>query len=202
MKRAIRANMAAVGRVVGATGISPNALTLIGLLLNCGAAAIVLTGSLFAGGVAFLVANAFDSLDGAVARATGKVSRFGAFLDSVIDRYDESVVLIALLVVLGQRGDMLLVGAAGVALVGSLLVSYTRARAEGLGLDCEVGLFQRTERVILLGLGLVFADLALPLPFPHPVLAIVIWTLAIVTNITAAQRVLHVYGLLRNQDAV
>jgi CDP-diacylglycerol---glycerol-3-phosphate 3-phosphatidyltransferase len=194
--------MAAVGHIVGATGISPNALTLIGLLLNCGAAAIVLTGNLLAGGIAFLVANAFDSLDGAVARATGKASRFGAFLDSVIDRYDESVVLIALLVVLGQRGDMLLVGATGVALVGSLLVSYTRARAEGLGLDCEVGLFQRTERVILLGLGLVFADLPLPLPFPHPVIAIVIWTLAIVTNITAAQRVLHVYGLLRGQDGV
>jgi CDP-diacylglycerol---glycerol-3-phosphate 3-phosphatidyltransferase len=196
LKRTIRSNMGATGRVIGATGISPNALTLIGLALNCGAAAIVVTGHLFAGGIAFLVANAFDSLDGAVARATGKTSRFGAFLDSVIDRYDESVILIALLVVFSRWGDTLLVGATGVALVGSLLVSYTRARAEGLGLDCEVGWFQRPERIIVLGAGLVFATLLEPF---FPLLPAVIGFLAVMTNVTAAQRVLHVYGLLRDE---
>jgi CDP-diacylglycerol--glycerol-3-phosphate 3-phosphatidyltransferase len=181
--------MEVVGRVIGATGISPNGLTLLGLVLNIGAGAIVASGMLLAGGIALLIASAFDMLDGAVARATGKASRFGAFLDSVIDRYCEAVVLIGLIVVLSRTGDTPLVIAATAALVGSLLVSYARARAEGLGLDCEVGLLQRPERVIILAIGLIAADY---------LLAPVIWVLAVVTNITVVQRILHVRGLLRD----
>jgi CDP-diacylglycerol---glycerol-3-phosphate 3-phosphatidyltransferase len=188
IKAGVRSRMEVVGRVIGATGISPNGLTLLGLVLNIGAGAIVASGMLLAGGIALLIASAFDMLDGAVARATGKASRFGAFLDSVIDRYCEAVVLIGLIVVLSRAGDTPLVVAATAALVGSLLVSYARARAEGLGLDCEVGLLQRPERVIILAIGLIAADY---------LLAPVIWTLAVVTNITVVQRILHVRGLLR-----
>jgi CDP-diacylglycerol--glycerol-3-phosphate 3-phosphatidyltransferase len=150
----------------------------------------VVSGNLLAGGIAFLIANAFEMLDGAVARATGKTSRFGAFLDSVIDRYDEGLLFLALLVVTSRAGDELLVAAIGLALLGSLLVSYTRARAEGLGLDCEVGVLQRPERVVVLGVGLIFAD---------PLLAPAVWFVAVVTNLTAAQRVMYVRGLLRGE---
>jgi CDP-diacylglycerol---glycerol-3-phosphate 3-phosphatidyltransferase len=189
LKDGVRNRMEVVGRVLGKTGISPNGLTIIGLALNGGAAAIVANGWLVAGGIALLVASAFDMLDGAVARATGKVSRFGAFLDSVIDRYSEAVVLIGLMYLLDRSGDTWLVVGCAVALVGSLLVSYARARAEGLGLDCEIGVLQRPERVILLAIGLLAADL---------LLAPVIWILAVVTNLTVVQRILYVRGLLRD----
>jgi CDP-diacylglycerol--glycerol-3-phosphate 3-phosphatidyltransferase len=189
LKNGVRTRMELVGRVIGATGISPNGLTILGLVLNGIAAGIIANGWLLVGGIALLFASAFDMLDGAVARATGKVSRFGAFLDSVIDRYCEAVVLIGLLYFLDRLGDTWLVVGAAVALVGSLLVSYARARAEGLGLDCEVGFLQRPERVILLAVGLIFADW---------LLAPVIWILAVVTNVTVVQRILHVRGLLRN----
>jgi CDP-diacylglycerol--glycerol-3-phosphate 3-phosphatidyltransferase len=180
--------METVGRVIGATGISPNGLTMLGLLLNAITGAIIAAGWFLPGGIALLVASAFDMLDGAVARATGKTTRFGAFLDSVVDRYSEAVVLIGLIYVLARTGDAMLVAGAAIALVGSLLVSYARARAEGLGLDCEVGMLQRPERVILLALGLMVADV---------LLAPVIWILAVVTNVTVVQRILHVRGLLR-----
>jgi CDP-diacylglycerol--glycerol-3-phosphate 3-phosphatidyltransferase len=187
--------MAAIGKIVGRTGISPNALTLIGLGLNVGAAAIICTGDLLLGGIAFLVASGFDMVDGAVARATGQTSRFGAFLDSVVDRWDEGVVFVALLVVAGARADTLLVAATGATLVGSLLVSYTRARAEGLGLDCEVGWLQRPERVILLGAGMIVAQLFSPF-----LLTLVMGLLALATNLTAVQRMVYVYRLLATEQ--
>jgi CDP-diacylglycerol--glycerol-3-phosphate 3-phosphatidyltransferase len=130
-------------------------------------------------------------LDGAVARATGTASRFGAFLDSVIDRYDEALMFIALVVVFSVRQDHGLVTASTAALIGSLLVSYARARAEGLGLDCEIGLLQRPERVLLLTAGLLAAPI---------LLAPVIWVLAVVTNITVVQRILHVRRLTLNAE--
>jgi CDP-diacylglycerol--glycerol-3-phosphate 3-phosphatidyltransferase len=155
------------------------------------AAALVAAGWLTVGGLAFLLASAFDMLDGAVARATGTTSRFGAFLDSVVDRYDEALMFVALLVTFSLRSDVLLVLGAAVALTGSLLVSYARARAEGLGLDCEIGWLQRPERVVLMGAGLIAA------PW---LLAPVVWVLAVVTNITVVQRVLFVRRLLRDAD--
>lgn len=191
LKAAVRGRVLGVGRVVGATGITPNSLTLIGLVLNGLAAALVAGGWLAAGGVAFLVASAFDMLDGAVARATGATSRFGAFLDSVIDRYDEALIFIALLVVFSIRQEPGLIVGSAVALVGSLLVSYARARAEGLGLDCEIGLLQRPERVLLLAVGLIVA----------PLLAPIIWALAAVTNATVVQRILFVRKLLETEAA-
>jgi CDP-diacylglycerol--glycerol-3-phosphate 3-phosphatidyltransferase len=122
-----------------------------------------------------------------VARATDKTSRFGAFLDSLLDRYSEAIIFGALIFELGRRGDLALVGGACLALAGSLLVSYARARAEGLGLDCEVGALQRPERVIILGAGLLFPDL---------LLTPAVWLLAVATNVTVLQRILHVRRLL------
>lgn len=184
--------MATVGRVVGSTGVSPNALTLAGLGLSAFAAVLVAAGAFTLGGVVLLVASAFDMLDGAVARASGTTSRFGGLLDSVIDRYSEAVIFGALLVVFARDYNLALVVGSWLALTGSLLVSYTRARAEGLGLDCEVGVFQRPERVILLSAGLIVAD---------PLLAPVVWVLAVVTNVTVLQRVLYVRRLLLGEPA-
>ena len=183
VKRWVRGRMVAVGSIIARTGLSANALTLIGLLLNVGAAAIVAAGWFVEGGIAFLIASAFDMLDGAVARATNTTSRFGAFLDSVVDRYNEAAMFVALLVVFAQRGQTDLVLATALALVGSILVSYARARAEGLSVDCEVGLLQRPERVIIIGAGLIFYGF---------LLAPVLWGLALITNVTVVQRALHV----------
>jgi CDP-diacylglycerol--glycerol-3-phosphate 3-phosphatidyltransferase len=126
-------------------------------------------------------------LDGAVARAMGTASRFGAFFDSMIDRYAEAGVLVALIAYFAGAGESVFALGSALALVGSLLVSYARARAEGLGVDCEVGILQRPERVVLLGIGLLFPDL---------LLAPVVWGLAAVANATAVQRILHVRRLL------
>lgn len=190
LKASSRAQLAVLGRAIGALGITPNSLTILGLLANVVAAAVVVAGMLQAGGIAMLLASAVDMLDGAVARATGTATRFGAFLDSVADRYSEAAMLGALVVVFAQRGEVILVLGAVTAMVGSLLVSYARARAEGLGLDCEVGFFQRPERVVALALGLLLPDL---------LLAPIIWILALVTNVTVLQRVLHVRRLLSDE---
>jgi CDP-diacylglycerol--glycerol-3-phosphate 3-phosphatidyltransferase len=187
VKSRVRSGTEPVGHALARLGLSANALTLIGLGLNVGAAAIVGAGWLTAGGIVFLVASAFDTLDGAVARASGTASSFGAFLDSLTDRYAEAVIFVPLLLVFASQQQPLLQVACTAALVGSLLVSYARARAEGLGVDCEIGLLQRPERVILLGAGLIVPDL---------LLAPVIIILAVVTNLTVLQRALHVRRLL------
>jgi len=168
--------------LIARTGLSPNALTIMGFVVNVGVAAVLATGNLFVGGLLILFSGVFDLLDGAVARATKQSTRFGAILDSTLDRFSEAVILFGLLVLFtGQQAtqEILLIYAT---IVGSVLVSYVRARAEGLGLKCEVGLFSRTERVILLALGLLLNQTL-----------IVLWVLAVFTNMTAAQRVLYVW---------
>lgn len=165
------------------TGISPNALTVIGLLLTTVVALILATGNLLWGGLLLIFAALFDTLDGALARHTGKTSIFGAFLDSVVDRFAEAVTLIALIYYYsGQPDGRLPVILLACTLVGSLMVSYTRARAEAVNIECKEGLFQRTERIVVLILGLVTSWM---LP--------VLWVLAILTNVTAVQRVYDVY---------
>lgn len=191
-KATLREAATPAARLVARTGLTPNALTMIGLGLNVVAAAIVAAGWLQLGGIVFLLASAFDAVDGAVARATGSASRFGAFLDSVADRYAEAAIFAGLLAVFLSREQHLMALVATLALVGSLLVSYARARAEGLGLDCEIGLLQRPERVIFLVAGLVLPDLLL-----DPV----VWVLAVATNITVVQRVMYVHRLLSEEPA-
>jgi len=189
LKERLHSSALPLGHAIGRLGISANALTLIGAALNVLAAGIVAAGWMTLGGVAFLLASAFDALDGAVARATGSTSAFGAFLDSVMDRYSESAMFIGLLVVFTSRNQIDVAVGCSVALVGSLLVSYARARAEGLGVDCEVGLLQRPERVLLLSAGLLLGDV---------LLVPMIWVLAFVTNATVVQRIVHVWRRLRH----
>ncbi len=175
------------------TGIDPNVLTLLGLALNFVSAVLIATSAYLIGGVLFLLASAFDGVDGAVARASGRTSAFGAFLDSVADRYAEAAVLVGLLISLQREQNVPLIIATVMSLVGSLLVSYARARAEGLGVDCEIGLLQRPERVLLLTVGLLVSAW---------LLAPVLWLLAVVTNITVIQRVLHVHKALAARDTL
>ena len=165
------------------TGISPNALTLIGFFLTVVVAGVLATGQLLWGGLLLIFAALFDTLDGALARHAGKTSVFGAFLDSVMDRFSESVTLVALIWYFsGQAEGRIPVILLAVTIVGSLMVSYTRARAEAVNIECKEGFFQRTERIIVLILGLVTGWM---LP--------VLWILAIFTNFTAVQRIYDVY---------
>lgn len=166
--------------------VTPNTLTLLGFGLNIAVAVVIGAGFEVTAGALLLFAGFFDMLDGAVARLGDKVSTFGGFLDSTLDRYSEAVVFFGLLALYAGQGrytESLLIYAV---VVGSLMVSYTRARAEGLGLKCEVGWLQRPERIVLLALGLL---LGLTVP--------VLWLLAIFTNFTSLQRIVHIYSTTR-----
>ena len=171
-------------------GVQANWLTYLGFVLNVGVAVLVSQGWFAIGGVAFLLVNALDFLDGAVARAAGTAGAFGAFLDSVLDRYSEAVVFVGLVAWYAREGDGFAMTASALALSGSFMVSYCRARAEGLGLSCEVGLLQRPERIVVLGIGLTLAELAHPM-----ILVAVLVALAVLTNFTTAQRIRHVSRL-------
>jgi CDP-diacylglycerol--glycerol-3-phosphate 3-phosphatidyltransferase len=148
-----------VVRLLARTPLTPNTITWLGFWLTVGAAALVVTGNLFAAGFVVLFAGFFDMLDGALARTTNRVTRFGSILDSTLDRLSEAVLLLSILVIYSrgqQVAESVLVGAA---LLGSLMVSYLRAKVESLGIECRVGLFTRAERVIVLALGLLLSRL-------------------------------------------
>ena len=169
------------------TPITPNMLTLFGLVLNIGVAVLLATGHLVAGGVMVIVAGLFDMLDGALARITSRMSAFGAFLDSVVDRYSEAVVLLGLfLYYYPQPGNQGLISVVLIyaILFGSMMISYARARAGALHIQNEVGLMARPERIVLIALGLLF---------PTVLLLPILWILAIGTQITAIQRIIHVW---------
>ena len=170
------------GRWLIRLGLSPNALTLIGFGGNVVAAYLLARGWFLAGGLVFLALSAFDALDGTVARLSQKVTRFGAFLDSTLDRYAELAVFAGLLYFYLGTGDALTTMVLFAAAAGSVLVSYTRARAEALGFTAKGGLLTRALRVIILGLALV-------LGFP----AVGLWVIAILANFTAIQRIWIVY---------
>jgi len=181
----VRASALIVGKVIARTGVSPNTLTVLGLLLNVLVALLLAWGYFLPGGLLALVAGSFDMLDGAVARSANKSSIFGGFLDSTLDRYSEAVMLFGLLVFYVRDGSsmsaILLIYAT---IVGSLMISYARARAEAAGLKNEAGILARPERVILLSFFLILGK---------PVWAL--WVLAIGTNLTALQRIYHVYRI-------
>ncbi len=166
-------------------------LTVIGLILNIGVAAVIASGNLVLGGVLVLVAGGFDALDGAVARATGQTSSFGGFLDSTMDRYSEAIVFAGLLIHLTETEagtvPILLTYAT---IVGSLMISYSRAKAEQIGIKGDVGFAQRLERVLILAFFLVISE---------PVWGL--WILAIATQFTAIHRVLHVWNVTRQGGA-
>ncbi len=163
------------------SGIHPNALTGIGLAISIVAGWIYGVGALGWAATILLLAGLFDMLDGAVAREGQRMSPFGAFLDSSVDRYAEIVVFVG--IVWRFRGDEVTQVIALLAITGSLMVSYTRARAEGLGHGVTGGLLQRPERIVMLALGTYFGVVGLK---------IVLWILAILTNITSIQRMVMV----------
>ncbi len=177
-----------VARLIALTGAHPNHITIAAMVLNAGVAVIIGLGYVQVGGVLVLVVALIDTLDGALARVTQKSTTFGAFLDSTLDRYSEGFILLGLLVHLSASGDRLGAALCFVVLLGSLMVSYTRARAEGLGMKCEVGVAPRPERVAILSIGMIVG-------WPLPALAI----LAILTHLTALQRILHVLQLGKNE---
>jgi CDP-diacylglycerol--glycerol-3-phosphate 3-phosphatidyltransferase len=145
-------------RLLSRTPLTPNTVTWIGFGITVIAGALVVTEHLLAAGIVVLVAGLFDMLDGALARITGKVTRFGAILDSTLDRISEAVVLLSLLAIFAEGRQVTESVLVGVALLGSFMVSYIRARMEGLGIECKAGLFTRPERVIVLALGLLLSQ--------------------------------------------
>ena len=149
--------------VVSKSGITPNVLTLINLALNIVAAYIIATSHFLIGGVLVLVSGLFDLLDGALARFTKQSTKFGAILDSTVDRISEAAILCGLLIWYIPRGASLEIVLIFAVLIGSFLVSYIRARAEGLGWQCQVGLFTRAERVIVLAIGLLINQIFIAL---------------------------------------
>jgi CDP-diacylglycerol--glycerol-3-phosphate 3-phosphatidyltransferase len=178
--------------------LTPNTISITGLTLNVAAAVLVTQRLFFLAGVAFIVGSVMDTLDGRYSRMSGKGTLFGAFLDSTLDRIEEGIVLAAIGAYFAARGDELAVAAVVVAVLGSLMVSYTRARAEALGVECKVGLATRPVRVVVLSAGLVFAKGAGLGDFE--LLEASIYVLAGLTVFTVAQRIWHVRKALMKRE--
>lgn len=176
--------------VIARTGATPNHLTVLGFLGNVGAAVLAARGDFLFAGLVMLAASALDLLDGALARATGRVSTFGAILDSALDRLSEAAVLGGLAYYFAQRNQREEVVLCFAALTGSFLVSYVKARAEAHGLELPGGLFSRAERVLLLGGGLIISQVRIAL-----------WILAIMASATALQRLYQAWRQFGERDA-
>lgn len=180
---------------------NPNHLTFAGLLINIAAGIIFGLGHFFIGGLVLLFANIFDILDGRVARLTGRVTKFGAFFDSIMDRYSDIIVLLGIIVYYARDTvdhSTLYVALTGIGLVGSVLVSYTRARAESLIPKCKVGFLERPERVVLLSIGSLTEFGAQQHLFLHKMKA-VIWILAVLSHWTVIHRVYHTWRELERE---
>ncbi len=168
------------------TFITPNIITWFGFLITLGAAALIVTGHLLAAGLVVLLAGFFDILDGALARHTKQTTRFGAFLDSTLDRLSEALLLLGILVLSLKNQLTVEILLVCLALIGSLLVSYIRARAEALGIECQVGLFTRAERVIVLALGLLLNQI-------DNALVIALAIIVVFSFFTIGQRLIYVW---------
>ena len=179
--------MKPIGRGLSRTGVSPDAITVMGVIVQGWAAYLILEGRLLAAGLVSILAALFDTLDGAVAKAQQRKSQFGALLDSTTDRLSDALFFLPLVWLYGvrpdtaEREDVLIVGLAMAGLVFSFLVSYVKARAEGLGFECKVGIAERLERLGIMIIGLIF-DVVLP--------ALIV--LAALSAITFFQRLFHV----------
>ncbi|MBN2085464.1 MAG: CDP-alcohol phosphatidyltransferase family protein [Anaerolineales bacterium] len=168
-------------------GVTPDAMTLLGLMGSTVGAVLLALGAVPPGGIVILLSGLTDALDGTMARLRGKPTRFGAFLDSTMDRYSELFIFGGLAVYFGFASDVLGVAVAFAAAIGSVMVSYTKARAEALGFECKVGLLTRMERYMVL-----CPLLILNLPF------LAAAAVAVLANFTALQRIGHVYRLARD----
>jgi CDP-diacylglycerol--glycerol-3-phosphate 3-phosphatidyltransferase len=170
--------------------LTPNAISLTGFVLNVAAAVLITQRLFFLAGIAFIVGSVMDTLDGRYSRMSGKGSLFGAFLDSTLDRIEEGLVLTAVAWYFADSGDAVAAAACVFTVLGSLMVSYTRARAEALGVECKVGLATRPVRVVILSAGLVFAKGAGLGDFE--LLEPAVYAMAVLTAFTVGQRVWHV----------
>jgi len=173
-------------------GLTPNGLTLMGFFFMCFIGGVLATGNFALGGVLIIVAGLFDALDGSLARLTNRVTRFGAFLDSTTDRFAEGAVYLGMMHAFLQRGITFVVYFIFLTLLGSLMVSYARARAEGIGIEMKEGMLTRFERIALLIIGLVLTAFLGDAP-----LVIALAFLAVFTNLTAVQRMWLVYQASR-----
>jgi CDP-diacylglycerol--glycerol-3-phosphate 3-phosphatidyltransferase len=170
----------AIIKGLAAIGINPNFLTFIGFAINLLAAYLFASGYFRWAGVNIILAGFFDMADGRVARVSNRVTPFGGFYDSVLDRYSDLCVLIGLLVFYGRVNRFWYVTLVAVAMIGSVMVSYTRARAESLIPSCKVGFLERPERLVLIIIGALFDRMA-------PVL----WVIAVLSNLTVIHRIVH-----------
>ena len=176
-------------RPLASIGVTPNMLTVLGLVGNAVAAYFAAEGEFVWAGVLVLVSSALDMYDGALARATGQATPFGAVFDATLDRISEALVLFGLLVYFSDRGGQTEELLAFVAVVGSILVSYVRARAEVIGLTLREGAFTRFERVALMGAGLIVAGIA----DDDGIVTYILWVLAALASFTALQRLAMVW---------
>jgi CDP-diacylglycerol---glycerol-3-phosphate 3-phosphatidyltransferase len=169
-------------RALALSRISPNALTFIGLLINIYGAVLLAQGRFFAAGLVIIGAGIFDMVDGRVARETNRVTRFGGFFDSVLDRYSDLALLMGLLVYYANIGRNFYVVLTAVVMTASVMISYTRSRSENTIPQCKVGFLERPERIVLLIIGALFDRMA-------PVL----WVIAVLGNITVIHRMIYTY---------
>ena len=179
--------------------LTPNAISMTGLVLNLAAAVLILEDMFVVGALAFIIGSIMDTLDGRYSRMSGKGSPFGAFLDSTLDRIEEGIVLAAVAWQFADGGEATLAAACLLVVLGSLMVSYTRARAEALGVECKVGIATRPVRVVILSAGLLFADGELIADVD--LLPAAIWVMLALTAFTVVQRVWHVRSQLIALDA-
>ena len=186
MRRRFKGLLDPIAAFLNRLGLMPNTVTIIGLIGNTIGAYFLATGQMMIGGLIILAMGPVDALDGTMARLRGEASNFGAFVDSVTDRYSELVIFGGLLFYYLQQGVVLYATLAYLAAAGAILVSYTRARAQSLGLDTKVGILTRMERYLVLAPLLVLSQWFSFAP------EIALWILAIFANITAFQRILDV----------
>jgi CDP-diacylglycerol--glycerol-3-phosphate 3-phosphatidyltransferase len=169
--------------------IHPNILTLIGMVINIFAMILFAKGIFTYAALVVIFAGIFDIVDGEVARRTKRVTKFGAFFDSVIDRYSDLLLLLGLIIWYAKNHSIFYVGLTGMVLIGSVLTSYTRARAESLIPACKVGFLERPERIVLLIIGSVSNRMAA-----------VLWVMAILSNWTVSQRIWYTWRELSAAD--
>ncbi len=178
-----------IADLLAKTGVSPNVVTFIGFLLMVLVGVVISQGYLLAAGVLLILAAVFDAFDGALARKLDRVTRFGAFFDSTLDRFSEAAVFLGILIYYQSQGAGTEVILAYLAIIGSLMVSYTRARGEGLGISIRGGLLSRLERMVIVMFGLILNQLTIAL-----------WILAPLTNFTAVQRIWLTWRALQEED--
>jgi CDP-diacylglycerol--glycerol-3-phosphate 3-phosphatidyltransferase len=194
-RRNLKVILEPIAGVFRALHITPNVITLLGFLLNVLAAYLIIINQVFWGGVVFLIAAGADAIDGTLARQIGIRNKFGAFWDSTLDRLSESIIIMAIAYGYALQGNAMAVMIAFLALIASFLVSYTRARGEGIGINVKVGIGTRVERFIIMAVVLIFSVFYQPLPL------IGLALIALLAGITVVQRMWVVYKVTHEQSA-